>query len=204
MLTVCISCLLILLTFSVSACATDLVRSGIEEYSFATSSDGLTSGLLPYVENEENHEQEYDGFLTKYKYIDGDYRYTYKDDAPFYNTRETVLMWLRYESEVYEEAKAYMLETVPLSAKYRYEYNGYSFIGNLSIVSDRILNQYGDYSDSPNPFLTVGYSDSKNILVFSGVSASFGTQAELLKEILDSSDWGAFLKEYYPFYDFDA
>ena len=200
-LTVCISCLIILLTFNMDMCKTDIEDHGIDEYHYASSSVGLTRELLPYEKNEEDDEEKYYGFLTKYKYIDGDYRYTYKDDGWLYHTRETVLIWLRYEPEVYEEAKAYMLETVPLSEKYRYEYNGYCFIANLRV--DPLSQEDGDYIEFPEPLLMVCYNDAKNILLFNGLYTT-GKQAELRKEILDSSDWGAFLKEYYPFYNFDA
>ncbi len=171
-----------------------------------TSCQGyLTSGLgeYPWYDDVELYK-----FLTpknftdEFSYIDGDY-YAY-ESAPLEFDRDTVaILYLQYEEEVYVQAKQYMLDNTDYNEEEYNEYNGYAFYENMALAKDHDhIDENGKNSFGVAWTNFICYNDSNKILIFLGIcvtSPGEATARELYKE-----DFGAFLKEYFSWYDFDA
>lgn len=166
---------------------------GIEKYHPANSSLGISEHLLPSED-----------FIEKYSYIEGDYYYI--DTGLFSgHPQESELMYLHYEDKGYEEVKQFSLESYPLSSIHRYSYNDYEFFETLLLPKDYdCLNSEGENKEFPYRFNMISYNDTKKTIVFIGFCIDTASINKEDKELLTFSDMGAFLKEYFSFYDFDA
>jgi hypothetical protein len=120
-------------------------------------------------------------------------------------------MYLVYDEDTYEGAKQFSLSCYPFSTIHQYSYNGYEFLETLLLpeyYGD--LNEEGENKRFPYSFNFFSYNDQKKTLVFMGFDLDTYNPSERDKELLTLSDtgefvdMGAFLKEYYSFYDFDA
>lgn len=130
---------------------------------------------------------------TKYLYNDGDFYY-------YDNIMKGgfCIEYLRYNEEIYFEAKEYMLSHTDYTEEVHYSYNGYEFYENLKRprengeLDENGMNTWGLYNCH-----FICYNDSKYTLVFTWVMQNDA-------KTCSQDDWGAFLKKYFPYYDFDA
>ena len=187
--------LIILISLISGSCSSNLVVDlrGIEQYDPTNSSMSISQYLLPCKD-----------FLKKYPYITGDYFYI--DTGAFARrTIEQELMYLNYKDDIYDEVKNISLTSFPLSLTHQYFYNGYVFYESLLLP--KLYNELdadGESRSFPNHFNMISYNGEKKVLVFIGFYLYKGDMSERDKELLTFSDMGAFLKEYFSFYDFDA
>ena len=189
----------VLLIFSLTSCSWDQVNlHGIDKYSREDSMVSTTTYLLPFEKRTDQPEI----FFNKYQYIAGDYYYL---DSGIFSKRflDRALVYLTYDKETYEEVKSFSLNMYPLSVKNRFTYNGYEFIETLALPKVYgNLNENNENRMFPQHLNLVSYNDEKNTMVYIGFYFGNG-KTERDKEILSFSDVGAFLKEYFPMYDFD-
>ena len=172
-----------------------LYVNGLENWRAEESNVGLNQHLFP---NEQ--------FITQFTYIDGNYHYN--DDCKIFKPSvETSLVYLKYDSELYLEAKQYCLDNMNLSKNNIAEYNGYVFVENLSLPEEYECLQNGENLRYPAFFTMFGYHDSLETLVFIGFHSSATTSygREVYDKIeLAKTDFGAFLTEFYlQYYDFN-
>ena len=107
-------------------------------------------------------------------------------------TYDKSLLYLKYDSETYSEAKAYTLEQLKLSEQIVDIYNNYYFFENLTSRSTCLKDNF------PYSFVRFAYNDTNNTLVFIGFYSGSGEKAKITAD-----DWGGFLEEYYgDWYDF--
>jgi hypothetical protein len=158
-------------------------------------------------------------FWQEYPYIDGDFYYQFKDDGILKNERTRSLLYFIYDDETYMAAKEAMLNTVPTSSYHNYTYNNYVFMENLTLALhcadfdvsilgesawDNHFSKDGESLRFPNHSTMICYCDDKNLLMFLGLELygeSYISRSELLCK---TGDIESFLKEFFPFYDFDA
>jgi hypothetical protein len=142
----------------------------------------------------------YDYFLpsemeTKYPYIDGD---LYYKDNLFDDVQVVCIEYLKYTEEIYPEAKEYMLTNTDYTEEVHYTYNGYEFYENLTRPREKgDLDENGMNTWGLEVCHFICYNDSNQTLVFTALYQSSDKTCE-------QEDWGAFLKKYFPYYDFDA
>ena len=175
---------LIISLLSLCACPVgwEVYMEGMEDFHIANSEYGLTAFLLPYED-----------FHHSYPYTEGNYFY-YTQHPAYGLYIESVLMYLRYEPETYTLAKAEAMDTLPLAEEIKFSYNGYSFTENLSM-------QEVPHYHFPECWNMFAYNDEKCELVFMGFYIGVNL-TEKDKELLTFTDVGAFLAEYFSFYDF--
>ena len=178
---------LTLIIFVIATCCLwpqEVYKEGMDGFHVANSSYDLAMCLLPS-----------DNFHKTYPYIDANYYFSYKR-ANFRYTVESLLMYLRYDSETYKLAKENAVSTISLSEENRFLYNGYQLIENQT------MQEAGSpFFHFPDCWNMIAYNDDKCELVFMGfyIGPEF---SEKDKELLAFSDIGAFLAEYFSFYDF--
>ena len=106
-------------------------------------------------------------------------------------SRETWIVVLQYEPSVYEEAKAYCLDTMSLQDIDVPDYGNYRFLQNRKLIDadpNRIMN-FPDY------FNMFAFNDQDQKLAFMGYNNGYdhGAERERVK-----NDWGGFLEERFP------
>lgn len=182
--------LLIIMLFTLLSCWKPFERKGIENYNKANSNSSLSLELLPS-----------DDFLETFDYIDGDYYYICRE-TPISLGDEQEIMYLIYEGDTYKLAKEFALQSLLLSKDHRYSYNGYEFIENIG----RLEGTDPNVTNSRNPywFNMIAYNDEKNTIIFIGFNMPKVLATPEIEQLLTFEDMGAFLKEYFSFYDFDA
>ena len=118
-----------------------------------------------------------EGFLEKYVYLDVDYHFRARAVyLPFFSERETMVLSVTYTTDIYTQAKEYCLKEMELSETHKIEYNGYTFIDNIELVTK--LTDYG-YPRWSNMLV---YNDNLKCLIFLGFY-----DGDYLKDGLD--DW---------------
>ena len=174
------------------SCGGPYTNRGIENFDPADSSVSLCTELLPS-----------DDFLEVFTYIDGDYYYI--DKSGFLDLRdEQAIMYLIYEKEIYESAKEFTYQNLYFSKNSKYSYNGYEFmVNNWRKLEGRDPNLVNNDID-PYHFKMVAFNDKKNTIIFLGFYMPMDLVTEEIEQFLTFEDMGAFLKEYFSFYDFDA
>ena len=175
--------MLILLPFSVVSCAEPIVKSGIENFSYATCSLGLTSNLFPSED-----------YLTAFEYEEADY--AYYDSCDLVWGYAKAFAYFRYSEEEYKKAKEHSLNTVSLNSN-QYESSGYYFSEYLCYESKDENGEWIAKSQFPEQFNMVGYNDDKCILVFIGYYNGNPEDSEIA---LAKSDFGTFLTTVYSEY----
>lgn len=179
------SLFLIFVLFSLSSCGV-IERTGIANYDKNNSEFGISSNLLPA-----------DNYLQEFEYIEGDYQYIDKGLLK----RETEIMYLVYQKDIYNVAKAFILDNSILSQTNNYSYNDYMFyenIGRKENINSNIIND-----EFPYRFNMIAFNDDKNTIVFMGLRISSENINETDEQLLTFEDMRAFLEEYFSFYDFD-
>jgi hypothetical protein len=146
--------MLILLPFSVVSCEEPIVINGIDSYTKATCSFGLTSNLFPSED-----------FPTSFEYEKADYAYYDSGDLIWGYAK--AFAFFRYSEEDYQKAKNFCLNTIPLDSK-KYEYGGYCFSEYLCYTVKDEDGEWISQSRFPEIFNMVGYNDEECILIFIG------------------------------------
>lgn len=176
-----------LISLSLISCSMGIEFYGIEEYSVYNSEHGLSWKLLPS-----------DDYLHKFEYTVGDYEYV---DIGL-TKREHEIMYLIYEENVYDNAKTFVFENMILSETNHFLYNQYEFYENIGRKEYYDPNMVND--KFPYKFNMIGINDEKNTIIFMAMRISPGDLTDKDEQLLTFEDMGAFLKEYFSFYDFDA
>lgn len=157
--------------------------SGIEEFNANNSFYGVSARLLP----DEK-------FLELFEYVDGDYHYSNDMGR---RSQESELLYLIYDEKNYNLAKSYALECVECSTTNIFTFNGYTFFENVTGLTDNPNSPF----EFPYIFNLIGYNDDNRTLCFLGFSIFNPTKKD--EQLLTFEDMGAFLKEYFSFYDFE-
>lgn len=172
---------------------------GESEFSPFDSEMHICAFLIPpYKDIDEKGAEE---FKMRFEQKSADYYYVNKLRGLLAYNSESVLYYAIYEDEVYEAVKQYVLTADERLEDAKLEYNGYVFYVNQA------YNKYiykRDIVLQPDNFVLNGYNDKLNLLISIGHIADKNE-----KNLLPSTeevfiDFGAFLKEYFKFYDFDA
>lgn len=197
------SCLL-----SLSGC------SNIEEHGIDAIGEG-------YVTKFRDTRFPSDDFLQKFEYINGNCDFTYRSNIITGTIWETSFVYLEYDTDVYEQAKQFSFDNLPLTDEV-FGYNNYVFYENIlwvlkllhienysiplemkeySMLCDHItLN--GTSLNYPSQSVFFGYNDEKHILIFAYVVEAASERISLLKNVKE--DTRGFLNKIFPWYDFDA
>ena len=138
-----------------------------------------------------------EGFLEKFEYTDADYHFRVKTRyLPLFNERESMVLEIMYDPDIYIQAKEYCLQEMELSDTVIIEYNGYTFMDNVEIAEK--FDHYG----YPRWFNMLVYNDDLNRLIFIGF---YG--ADYFKDDLEkvTENWGQFLEtNFSDLYDFGS
>ena len=143
-------------------------------------------------------------FFEEYEYLEGGY--FWREDDPLRglftsNVFPNIsLLYLRYDENVYPNAKQAMFEKIePYGDKF-YEYNNYVFYENSNFIS---LNGARFF---PEELAMACYNDSNNTLLFIGLySGTLAGPSCLDDKYLEDIDnnWEDFIDQYYgEYYDF--
>lgn len=145
-------------------------------------------------------------FVKEYPYLDGYYGYYLDEDlyldsdwrtfevcdfninipAVDIGVDERLLLYFRYEDEVYQRAKGYLMENLDLSNTPIEEYNGYIFYDNFT--SDKYMYEF-------NRFV---YNDNNNAIILLGLYYDYSNEF-----YADDYELGDFLNMFYGgWYDF--
>ncbi len=149
---------------------------GLENYTEATSSYGITS-KSHFVGKQ---------FLEDYHYADGDYYYEICDYY-FGDIIERSFVWLIYnDGEIYQSAKQNKLESrnSELPSFDGAEAYGFTFYINYEL-------------QFPQTFTTIGFNDEKQTLIFIGFHGYSENGDNKAFISLAETDFAAFLKHYY-------
>ena len=190
--------LVILLVFSLVSCqAENYYRTGMDFY-ISHGENCSQHGVTRFVYSPE--------FVERYEYIDANFHYfeskVFRTVLPViwvnkHGGYELALLYIHYTDEVYEIAKADLLDnTKYLSESPIYSYNGYDFY-RLTI-----------YSDDNSNYILHAFDDQNKRVVLLGFYACGKLEngkRQPLGELPDESEWGEYLEKYYgEFYDFNA
>ncbi len=179
--------MLILLPFSVVSCAEPIVKNGIDSYTKATCSLGLTSNLFPSED-----------FPTSFEFEEADYAYYDSGDLLWGYAK--AFAYFRYSEEEYQKAKEHSLNTIPLDSK-TYEYGGYCFSEYLCYTVKDEDGNWISQSRFPEIFNMVGYNDEECILIFIGY---YNGNPDHPDRAIATTDFGEFLiTTYSEYFDFD-
>lgn len=178
----CAVCLLLvcLLAF-LSSCSTVEIE-GIENYSPTDCSYGLTKYLFPG-----------DHYLTMFEYEESGYWYSDKSNLLWGHA--TVLAYLRYSPEDYEEAKSFCMEEFLLSSQHQFTHSGYEFAEHYC---HDVLGENGDLvlgCNYPELFNMFAYNDESCMLVFLGY---YNNNPNDPTPQLAKTDFEMFLTSTYP------
>ena len=157
-------------------------------------------GINNFKNNEGNYELNVyllptDDFVNRFDYTDIDYHYRehYESNIDFVGYEKSIVV-IKYEENVYEQAKEFCLQEMTLSENYILEHNGYVFKENveLAIEQDRYREDFV-YS-FPKRFNMFAYSDSLNCIIFLGFYCPDYTNEDAMLTI---KKWDQFLYRYY-------
>ena len=145
---------------------------GIENFNPAISSFGVCDHLIPK------------GFIEAYSYLDVDFLYS----ASGNNIMDDVaVMCFRYEDEIYEQAKQYYFENMPVDEDEHTTYHSFHF--------HKIIQKQDEVESAnfPYSFSMFAFSDSERVLVmFSHARYPIHVSPD---------NWPAFLAKYFPMID---
>ena len=179
--TVCMIFCLVLLLMNLNACGESFSVQGFDNYSENHSSYGITGFLL-------NGEK----LWEKYDYIDGDFFYSHKtEDFLPKPIRETCLIYITFDNDVYDEAKEFVLSNIERPEQDVW-YNGYYF------CEERI----GYYTQDHINFKRVAFNDNKRTILFIGFWLDPTQEDQQILSMYRDGNIQPFLEVYFPMYDF--
>ncbi len=171
---------------------------GVENFDVSISSNGTGDIWSPYNYNETD-----ELFCDRFKSIKSDFYYTYDKKMFSDEEKETILYYIVYDGIIYQNAKEELFNDTMVCNEHIYEYNGYQFYHNLSsnIPSEGKEEECFCWHSH-----MICFNDDKNLIMSIGLLdiTDLKTTNGLHKADLIYTDIGAFLKEYFYYYDFDA
>lgn len=178
---------------NLSMCNYTIYEKGLDNFSPALSSEGITSNLFPC-----------DDFISKYNYSDGDFEYQEKANGSLDKTSEYAIAWFKYEADVYKQALEYSLETLDINNKNTKEYNGYTFVEYFEPGHNTDDNpDISSWWRYPDKFFMIFYSEERNIIGFISYNAqNFKSDEE--KEYSADKDFGRFLEKVYSSFNWKS
>ena len=156
-------------------------------------------GYSSYELDEPAHflpSQESKAFLRDYDYVYGEF-HSYEEGVFVYpHAKPSMsLLALRYEADIYEEAKSFMLKNIPAYNDFRYIYGDYIFYENANFTEKKDSRYF------PRWFTMACYNDTKQELVFIGFYDSVGMDQKYYDD--PQGNWVSFIDTYYgEYYDF--
>ncbi len=171
---------------------------GIDKFEVAISSDGLGNIWPPYHSYDKD-----ELFFNQLKNISSDFYYTYDDRGTFIDEKQVILYYIIYDEYTYSEAKKELFDLTECCIQHRYAYNGYMFFHNLSSdipSSGKEEDLFCKHSHM------ICFNDDKNLIMALGLLYIPDSKEAKVADKTDliNTDLGAFLKEYFKYYDFDA
>lgn len=148
----------IILGVTLLACCSPTMEQrleGIEQYSPANSSLGLSANLFP-----DEH------FPEMFEYTAGDYQFYF--NGRLHNGFSTAISALQYAPEQYTQAKEYCLKQFTLTDEHQYQIGDYTFIEHLCYNSQTENGDYVPACQFPKLFNMFAYSDANCTLLFLG------------------------------------
>ena len=138
-------------------------------------------------------------FITDYQYVYGAFNLYEEGVRIKYTLPATSILVLRYEYQVYSNAKAYMLENIPAYNDIQYIYGDYIFYENANFVEGHDIGK--DVYLFPKWFTMACYNDTKQELVFIGFCDDVGIDQKYYDD--PQGNWVSFIDTYYgEYYDF--
>lgn len=186
-------------------CYQDMEKTSLEEYisfvkknKFGFSNSGIDDPkyFLPSPT-----------FIEDYSYIEGGY-YWYKADSKrgLFTTNvrpEIAILYLKYDENIYFEAKSTMLTNIKPYNNVIYEYNNYIFYEN----SNEINITQGS-RNFPKDFTMACYNDTNYVLLFIGFeSATLAGPSCIDEKYINNieENWTSFIDQYYgKYYNFSS
>ena len=165
----------VLLLFT--GCTTKYEVIGFEKIGPHTSSLGLCRDLLPRKDDS------FDFFAKEFETVDKNGFY-YFEDSPS-DTKELVLIYLKYTEQSYNDAKKYMFDNMDTLSKTVFaERRGYSF--------------YKKETDNRMDLFVAFNDETKTIVSFGSILwGKFEKECELI-----TTDFNAYLQLFSKYYDF--
>lgn len=188
--------LIIVCSICMTGCYEDLRRENLEEYidlvhrggGHSHSSLDRAEYFLPSAT-----------FFEDYDYIEG--KYAWREDDPLRELfqkdvhPEITFLYLRYEEEVYINAKQCMLENIEPYNELYYEYNDYIFYENSNYIQTMGRR-------FPEDFTMACYNDKKCTLIFIGFNAYTKSNKKYVDYL--KNDFPMFIDTYYgEYHDFN-
>ncbi len=190
--------LIIVCSICMAGCYQDFSSDSLDDYIAFVKRNGFGNSTL-----ELDHPDYFlpsDTFLEDYDYIEGRYAWRdYDSLRELFQKRvspDITFLYLRYEEEVYINAKQCMLDNIEPYNELYYEYNDYIFYENSNFIEQKRKRRFPEY------FTMACYNDKSYELVFIGFYASVRTEKGYMINI--NNDFGAFINAYYgEYHDFN-
>ena len=139
----------------------------------------------PYLEGSFNF---YDGGYGMYLFVPKD---KYKPDR--------VLIVLKYDENVYLQAKQCVLDNIPVYENKCYTYGNYQFYVNKNFMDK--FDYTAPALPLPKWFTMVCYNNENNTICFLGFCVSYQLPEKYINDL--ENNWTSFIDEYYgEYYDF--
>ena len=184
--------LLTVLALYLSSCSTTIERNSLVEYKECIIENKYATGFSSLGLDDPKYFLPNDTFIEDYTYVDGGY-YLLENDPFSSDTQPSrCILWLKYDANIYNEAKAVVDGILSLAEK-TYSFDTYVF----SLHQDLRENQ----TFTPDWFTMVGYNEQTCTLFFLGFhkeDMSISEVSELMEsdfELFLNTFWG----EYYNF-----
>lgn len=187
---------------SFTGCYQDLENNSLEDYIMR-----INKNKCGYSSVEIDHPDYFlpsNLFLQEYNYTEGSY--IWREDDPFrglfkINVRpEISFLGLKYEENIYYNAKQFMLKEIPPYLNKFYKYNNYIFYENSNFIDLKGTRRF------PECFTMACYNDENYTLIFIGLySGTLAGPSCLEEKYLNDIDnnFISFLDTYYgELYDF--
>ena len=192
--------LLLIVPFILSGCY-EIKYNSLDEYK-----EYITNSKIGHSDFELDHPKYFlptYTYLNDYTYLEGSYHFY--SNSPFCDLDDKkqipdrTLIVLKYDKDVYYEAKKCALDNIPIYEDKYYFYNNYQFY-----VNQNFMDSFDDKHrpEVPEWFTMVCYNDENNMICFLGFNNSYPKLDEKYLNDLDNN-WISFIDTYYgEYYDF--
>lgn len=182
--------ILILFCFGLTCCLVDLEKKSLIDYIAFINKNKIGESI--YEIDHPDYFLPSLTFLQDYNYIEGDYFWREDDPLKLTGRPSISFLSLKYEEDVYFNAKQCMLENIkPYNDKF-YTYDSYVFYENSNFISLKAERNFPQY------FTMACYSDESYTLIFMGAyitTAHYNSKLEYWENI--ENNWKSFIDEYY-------
>ena len=185
---------ILLTTFAMclTSCNTTIERNSLSEYKECIIGNKYATGFSSLGLDDPKYFLPNDTFIEDYTYVDGGYYLLENDPFSSYTQPSRCILWLKYDSNIYEEAKA-VIDGIISQPQKTWYFDNYVF----SLHNDLRENQIF----TPDWFTMVGYNEQTYTLFFLGFhkeDMSISEVSELMEsdfELFLNTFWG----DYYNF-----